>query len=152
MKRALFLAFALLAAPFSAHAASGNIPFSGTISGICIINSKSPGELLVDGTYQNLNSLATPAQAEVITTSDGFKLSMDTPILIRPSTDTSPLSMIGGAFHATGATTVNAFDTDPPQDLNTGLTNLSVFFFSSKNGNNIFTAGTYSVDLVLRCE
>jgi hypothetical protein len=85
-------------------------------------------------------------------TSNTYKFSMDTPTLLRPPTDTTPLNSIGGAWHATGATTTNQFDTAAPYTLNQGLTNMNIFFFSGKTGNNIFTAGAYTANVTVRCE
>ncbi|MEM7216423.1 MAG: hypothetical protein AAF423_12850 [Pseudomonadota bacterium] len=141
----------------STNAGTGDIPFSGSIGSTCIINALSSGTLQVDATLQNLNSLANPATAEVIATSSGFSLSMDTPSLTRPAADTTPLNSIGGAYHpisfsGDNSSLVNAFDTTPPQALNAGRVSLNVFFFSGKTGNNIFAEGTYTADVVLRCE
>ncbi len=153
MLRKFLVTGLLLAGSFAtAQAAQGNIPFSATIGGTCVISVLSSGTLTIDGTLQNLNSLGNPALASVYTTSTGFNFSMDTPSLIRPPTDTSPLSSIGGAIHITGATTANRFDTDAPEPLNKGTHSVNVFMFSSKAGPNIFTAGTYSGNTLLRCE
>ena len=135
-----------------AQAVTGSIPFDGNIADTCVINALTAGELQVDATLQNLNSLAAPGTAEVTTNGAGFSLSLDTPTLTRPAADTTPLASIGGAYHATGATTVNRFDTDPPYPLNEGTTALNVYFFSGKNGTNMFAPGAYSSTMILRCE
>jgi hypothetical protein len=135
-----------------AMATTANIPFNASIAGTCIINMLTPGTLAVDGTLQNLNSLGAPGTISVMATSNTFKFSMDTPTLLRPPTDTTPLNSIGGAWHATGATTTNQFDTAAPYTLNQGLTNMNIFFFSGKTGNNIFTAGVYTANVTVRCE
>ena len=153
MFRKTWIAAAIVASSTTASlAAQGSVPFSATLGGTCVISVLSSGTLTVDGTLQNLNSLGNPALATVYTTSTGFNFSMDTPSLIRPVTDTTPLSSIGGAIHISGATTANRFDTDAPEPLNKGSHSVNVYMFSSKAGPNIFTAGTYSGNTLLRCE
>ena len=154
--RGVFCLFFLFGAS-AAVAETGNIPFSANVPGTCTITATSTGELQVDGTFQNLNSLAVPSTAKVVATSDDFSLSMDTPTLTRPVTDTTPLNSIGGAYHPVGHSgdnghLVNRFDTDGPQSINRGTIDLNMFFFAGKTGSDIFTAGTYSADVMLRCE
>ena len=137
----------------SAHSATGDVPFNGTIAGSCMFVDGTAGTLAIDPlNYQNLTSLAAPGTMKVIATSTGFNISMDNPTLVRPVEDTTPLSSIGGAYHATGATVVNRFNTDAPYALNQGTTNLNIFFFAGKTGLNIFHAGVYDAQITMRCE
>ena len=150
------LAFGGLAALLcssAAQAATGDVPFNGTIAGTCMFVDGTAGTLAIDPlNYQNLTSLAAPGTLKVIATSNGYNISMDTPTLVRPPEDTTPLSSIGGAYHATGATVVNRFNTDAPYALNQGTTNLNIFFFAGKTGMNIFHAGVYDAQITMRCE
>ncbi len=155
MKTLLFpAAFASAALTGSAvHAATADIPFTTTISGSCMFMDGTAGMLAIDPlNYQNLTSLAAPGTIKVLATSAGYSISMDTPTLVRPPEDTSPLASIGGAYHATGATVVNKFNTDAPHPLNQGMTNLNVFFFAGKTGLNIFHSGVYDAQITMRCE
>ncbi len=145
----------LLATPGGAD--TGNIPFNGSVPGTCTITALSTGELQVDGTFQNMNSLTTPSTAQVVTTSDDFSISLDAPSFTRPATDTTPVTTLGGAYHPVtysgdNGHLVNRFDTDAPQTVNRGTIGLNLFFFAGKSGSDIFTAGSYSADVMLRCE
>ncbi|MCB1418839.1 MAG: hypothetical protein KDJ74_07480 [Notoacmeibacter sp.] len=154
MKTALaFGGLAALLSSCAAQAATGDVPFNGTIAGTCMFVDGTAGTLAIDPlNYQNLTSLAAPGTLKVIATSNGYNISMDTPTLVRPPEDTTPLSSIGGAYHATGATVVNRFNTDAPYALNQGTTNLNIFFFAGKTGMNIFHAGVYDAQITMRCE
>lgn len=150
MKRLAPVVFMLAAT--SAHAATGDVPFNASFGGSCVINVNSGGTLSVDGTWQNLNSLGAPGSATVYTTDGSYALSMDTPTLVRPGTDTGALTQLGGAIHISGATNMNIFDTDAPWPLNRGAHSVAIFMFASKGGSDIFTAGTYTGQSMLRCE
>ena len=89
------LAMGIMVGIVPANAETANIPFSANVPGTCTITAMSTGELRVDGTFQNLNSLAVPSTARVVATSDDFAVSMNTPTLVRPVTDTTPLNSLG---------------------------------------------------------
>jgi len=151
------LAMGIIVGIVPANAETANIPFSANVPGTCTITAMSTGELRVDGTFQNLNSLAVPSTARVVATSDDFAVSMNTPTLVRPVTDTTPLNSLGGAYHpitysGDNGHLINQFDTDGPQSINRGTIDLNLFFFAGKTGTNIFTAGNYTADVMLRCE
>ena len=146
-------ALAIIAAG-SANATTGNIEFGATIGGTCVVSIAGSGTLAIDSTLQNLNSLASPATGTIYTTGTGFTVDLDTPVLTRPVTDTTPVSSLGGAVHVfpSGGGTIAAFDTDPPAALPRDSFTMNIYLFASKSGQNIFTAGNYTGNMTVRCE
>ena len=69
-------------APLQTNAATGNIPFSGTVADTCVVTVGSPGTLGANAGFTTLGSQeagGSAGTATVLTTGTAFSLSADAP-------------------------------------------------------------------------
>lgn len=141
-------------APASAFAATGNIPFNGTVNATCLITVGSPGTIMPNAGFTVLGSKeAGGAQgtAAILTTGNAYKVSVDAP----SAWSTAPTSASGTTFATeydlSGANTASNVAGATQTTLAHGTTNVGVDLTASHPSGS-FEAGTYTATAVLRCE
>ncbi len=153
------LAFAAIAAASlasgSANAATGNIPFNGSVSNTCVITVGGSGTLAASTDFTILGSQQTggaAGTASVLATGAGFSLSADAPTSFSTAPATGNTNVVFEAnYSATGANTIAQTDGATPTALARG-TNAVTINMSGTKTSGTFEAGSYSATVVLRCE
>lgn len=142
-------------APINAHAVTGNVIFNGTVTHTCTITiGGTAGALDVDAGFQTLSSsigAGTAGTATIVSTGNGFDVSVDTPTLSKPAEDTTS-ETLSASYSTTGVTSVTGTDASAANDLNRGATMVNVNMQAVKSGSDVFEAGAYTGTVVLRCE
>lgn len=156
----LVIASAVAAAalvPAQAFAATGNIPFNGSVSNTCVITVGSSGTLGVSTDFATLGSTqagGAPGSASVLATGSGFSLSADAPTAwdSAPTTGGSNVTF-ASTYSSTGPTVATNVAGTTATALNRGTHNVAINMSATKNvSGETFEAGSYSATVVLRCE
>ncbi len=138
-----------------AGAATGDVPFNGTVSAECVVNVGSAGILTVNGTYDVLGSQqagGAAGTATILATDASFSISADAPAAWDSSPAGGGTSVTFGANYSTsGATTIAQTNGTIATALNQGNTAVNVNMDGTKSAG-IFPAGSYAATVVLRCE
>jgi hypothetical protein len=148
---------AALLVPASAFAATGNIPFSGSVANTCVITVGSSGTLGVSTDFATLGSSEAGGalgSANVLATGAGFSLSADAPTAwdSAPATGGTNVSF-AATYAATGPTTIPTTNGGTLTALNRGNHSVSVGMTAQKTVlGETFESGSYDATVVLRCE
>jgi len=155
-KSSLAIIAVLALFPLPADAANQGVPFGLNLTHTCSITVTRGGTLDPRSNFTRLTSRSgpgTPGRADVVTTGNGFTVSVDAPTSFdsEPAEDTS--SETFRAWHRSrGATSYN--NTQAPQPINAGTNRIRIHMDARKiNGSgDVFEAGDYSATVILRCE
>jgi hypothetical protein len=148
---------AALLVPASAFAATGNIPFSGSVANTCVITVGSSGTLGVSADFATLGSSqagGAAGSANVLATGAGFNLSADAPSAwdSAPATGGTNVSF-SSTYSATGATTIPSTNGATLTALNAGNHSVAIGMAAQKTVlGETFVSGSYDATVVLRCE
>ena len=159
MKKVSAFAAAMFVAltPIQANSATGNIPFSGSVSNSCVITVGTSGALAASTDYTVLSSTETggaAGTATILTTGSGFSLSADAPTSFSaaPATGNDNVSF-AASYAATGANTIPTTDGGTATPLSRGSSAITINMSGTKSvGGETFESGTYAATVVLRCE
>lgn len=140
--------------PAQAFAATGNIPFNGTVTATCLITVGSSGTIMPNAGFTVLGSTqagGAPGTATILTTGNAYNVSVDSPA----SWSSAPASAAGTtfatAYDLTGANTASGVSGATTTTLAHGTTNVAVNL-TATHPSGSFEAGTYTATAVLRCE
>ena len=143
--------------PIQANSATGNIPFSGTVSNSCIITVGSSGAIAASSDYAALGSEETggaAGTATILTTGGGFDLSADAPTSFSSAPTTGNDNVLFAVnYAATGANSIAKTDGGIATPLSRGSSAITVNMSGVKSvPGETFESGTYAATVVLRCE
>lgn len=146
---------AVVLVPVQASAATGNIPFNGSVANTCIITVNGSGTLAASTDFTVLGSEeagGAAGTATLLTTGAGFSLSADAPASFSTAPATGNTNVTFEAnYSATGANTIAQTDGATATSLNRGSTDVNINMSGTKTSGT-FEAGTYGATVVLRCE
>lgn len=140
-----------------AGAATGNIPFGGSVANTCVINVGASGVLAVNGTFDVLGSQqagGSAGTAQVLATGTGFSLSADAPAAFStaPATGNTNVSFEAN-YSSTGANNIPQTDGATLTALARGMNDVNINMSGTKTvAGETFESGAYSATVVLRCE
>ena len=147
----VFAAACLLALP----AAGEDLPFSYTITDFCTIQIVENGVLAPSPDLRRLRSRVgdggSPARLDVLTSAGTFTLTVNAPSAFtsQPAANTTP-ETFRAPFRSTGATVFA--ETETPQVLGVGSSNVRVVLIAQKAPGDVFPAGNYSAIVPVLCE
>lgn len=141
-------------APASAFAATGNIPFNGTVTNTCLITVGSSGTIMPNAGFTVLGSKESggaQGTATILTTGNAYGVTVDTV----SAWTSAPASAAGTTFATeydlSGANTATNVAGGTATTLAHGTTNVGVDL-TATHPTGSFEAGTYTATAVLRCE
>ena len=146
-------AFSLALIPIQLHAATGNVPFNGSITASCTITVSNPGSLGVNAGSTVLGSSeagGTSSVAQVVATGTGYSLSTDalSAFSTFPTTGGDNVTF-ATSFSGSGANTMS--NVSSASLTTAGVTNVTVDMQATKS-SGVFVAGSYAATVILRCE
>ena len=146
---------AFVAVPMQSNA-NENIPFSGTVTGACVINVGANGVMAATTDLQTFGSTVTGGSAgtaSVLSNGGGFNLFVNpvTSFDNEPVADVASTETFTASYGATGATSAPT-GTTGSTPVNAGNTSVTVDLVAVKSGADVFAAGSYDATVVLRCE
>jgi len=148
---------ALMTVPMHVNAATGNIPFNGSVADTCVVTVTGSGTLAASTDFTVLGSEqagGAAGTATLLTTGGSFSLSADAPASFSsaPATGNDNVSFAAN-YSATGANTIAQTSGSTATALSRGNTNVSINMAATKTvGDETFEAGSYTATVVLRCE
>ena len=156
MKAAVKLAGVIaVLAPVQAFAATGNIPFNGTVSDTCIITVGSSGTITPNTAFTVLGSTqpgGAPGTATILATGSGFDVFADAPSAWGTAPASASSAVFATTYSLSGANTAsNVAGTTGTALSNFGTTNASVNLTATLPSGT-YESGTYAATVVLRCE
>ncbi len=159
MKNLLKLAgaVALMTVPMHVNAATGNIPFNGSVADTCVVTVTGSGTLAASTDFSVLGSEeagGAAGTATLLTTGSSFSLSADAPASFSsaPATGNTNVNFEAN-YAATGANTIAKTDGATATALTRGNTNVTINMSGTKSvSGETFEAGSYTATVVLRCE
>ena len=144
----------LALAPMQAGAVTGNIPFNGSVTHTCVITVGPAGTITANAGFDNLSSSNAgggAGSASVASTGNGFDISVDAPTLSKPAADVTAETLTS-SYSTTGATTTSGTNATAANSLNNGTASVTIHMNAQKGGTDVFEAGAYTGQVVLRCE
>lgn len=152
-----FLKFAVVAAilaPVQAFAASGDIPFNGTIVDTCVITVGSGGTIAPNSAYSVLSSkeaAGTSGKATLLVTGNAYSVSAEAPAAWSTAPASASSAVFASEYDLSGANTAANVAGATATPLANGTTNVNVDLTATLPSGT-YEAGTYRAIVVLRCE
>lgn len=153
MRKQLVYIVSLLTVSVATQSVAATLNFNALVPDTCTLTLGTPGSLALDSEGSTLSSEeagGAPAEALLLTSSANYHLEVDpvssfalAPAGGQPDTMTASLS-------ASGVTVAAGVAAGTPLNIGVGLTNVEVDLTAEK-GSGVFPAGTYRLDLVMRC-
>jgi hypothetical protein len=142
---------------FALTPASGNIPFSGSVSNSCIITVGAPGILAASTDFTVVGSeeaSGSAGTATILTTGAGYSLMADAPLSFSAAPPTGNDNVTFEAnYSVTGANIIPQTDGATSSPLQRGNSSVSINMSGTKNViGETFEEGTYAATVLLRCE
>jgi hypothetical protein len=149
------LCLGLILSPTKSSAATANVPFTGAVLSVCVLTVGTPGVIAPNSSYTQLSSKNAGGSAGTVTalaTGTGFAITTEAP----SSFTSAPAgggtnAAFASSYSGSGATTISSTDGATQTSLNAGTTNLDVHLTATKSSGT-FPAGSYSAEVLVRCE
>lgn len=122
------VAASMMLVPAQAFAATGDVQFNATVTHTCTITINSAGTLGVSTDFKTLGSTqagGAAGSATIAASGNGFDISVDTPTLSKPATDTTA-EALSSSYITSGATAVSGTNASASNNLANGTTNVTV--------------------------
>ncbi|MEM7215561.1 MAG: hypothetical protein AAF423_08460 [Pseudomonadota bacterium] len=149
-------ATAFVVVPMQSIAATGDIPFNGTVNATCIVNVGANGVMTTSADLQTFGSNqagGSAGTASVVANGGTFNMSVDpvTSFDTEPAADATSSETFTPSYASTGATSA-APGTTGSTAVGAGTSNVTVDLVAVKGGTDVFAAGNYTATVTLRCE
>ena len=149
-----FTVVAAILAPVQAFAASGDIPFNGTIVDTCVITVGSGGTIAPNSAYTVLSSkeaAGSAGKATLLVTGNAYSVTAEAPAAWSTAPASASSATFASEYDPSGANTAANVPGATATPLANGTTNVDVDLTAALP-SGAYEAGTYRAVVVLRCE
>lgn len=152
-----FLKFAIASAvlaPVQSFAASGDVPFEGTIVDTCVITVGSGGTITPNSAYNVLSSKeagGSSGRAALLVTGDSYSVTAEAPTAWSVAPASASSATFAAEYDLAGANTASNVAGATATQLANGTTNVNVDLTATLP-SGAYEAGNYRAVVVLRCE
>lgn len=155
MKNALKTIVAVAAlVPAQAFAATGNIPFNGSVTDTCMITVGNPGTIMPNAGYTALSSKESggvAGTAQILTTGNAYAVTAEAPSSWTSAPTSAAAATFAAEYDLSGANTASNVAGGTGTTLAHGTTDVSVDLTATLPSGT-YESGTYAATVVLRCE
>ena len=148
------VAAAAVAVSGTAIAATGNVPFNGTVTDTCIVTVGSPGTIAPNTGYTVLGSKeagGAAGTATILATGNAFNLTAEAPSAWTAAPASASAATFAAEYDLSGANTASNVAGGTGTTLAFGTTNVSVDLTATLP-TGTYEAGTYAATVTVRCE
>ena len=148
------LVAAAVLAPVQSFAASGDVPFNGTIVDTCVITVGSGGTITPNSAYTVLSSKeagGTSGRAALLVTGNSYSVTAEAPTAWSTAPASASSATFASEYDLSGANTAANVTGSTATRLANGTTNVNVDLTATLPSGN-YEAGNYRAVVVLRCE